>query len=167
MKALKIVGLVLVALVVLCVGIGLFLPRSWSVSRSILIQAPPEQIHPWVDSPAKWKEWFDFTGMGEEMQVTVSGPERGVGATYEWTMPGSRGRLVITESDAKTGIYIDEWIESDEKNARGSIAYTAAEGGATRVTWTDQGTLPPVIGGYVRGMVDAAVAPRSRRDSRT
>lgn len=159
MRVLKLVGIVVGAVVVLFVGIGLFLPRGWKAERSIVIQAPPEKIHPWVDSPAKWKEWFDFSGMGE-FAVSVTGPERGVGATYTWASPASNGRLVIAESDPATGVRIDEAIESETTNAHAAILYSRVEGGGTRVTWSDAGdpdALPPVIGGWFSGMIGGSL----------
>jgi Polyketide cyclase / dehydrase and lipid transport len=158
MKVLKLAAFALLGLLLLVAAVGLFLPRDWSVERSIVIQASPETIHPWVDSPAKWKEWFDFSEMGE-MAVEVSGPASGVGATYVWTSPASNGRMTIVESDPKTGVRFDEAIESDSINAHGSILF-AAEGAATRVTWSDKGdpdALPPVIGGLFRGMLNASI----------
>jgi hypothetical protein len=159
MKVLKIALLVLLVLVVLFVGIGLFLPDQWNVERSILIQAPPEAIHDWVDRPSRWNDWFAWEEMTKDpaYKVTTNGPERGVGASYAWTSDSSNGKLVIKSSDPKTGIYLDESIESDEVNAQGAIVYTPAEGGATRVTWTDTGKLPPVIGGWFRGMLESTL----------
>lgn len=158
MKVLKFVALGLVAVIALTVVVGLCLPRDWSAERSIVIQAPPEKIHVWIESPAKWKEWFDFSGMGE-MEVSVSGPASGVGAMYTWTSPASKGQMTIAESDPKTGIRVDEAIESDTINAHSSILYTVESGG-TRVTWTDKGdpdALPIVIGGLFRGMLNASL----------
>jgi hypothetical protein len=162
MKVLKIAGVAVVVLLVLFAGIGLLLPRDWSVERSILIQAPPERIHAWVESPAKWNEWFAWEEMktDPEYRVWTSGPEKGAGATYEWAgspMKAGTGKLVIAHSDPKAGVHIDEWINGPEQNAKGSILYTSAGGGTTRVTWTDNGTLPPVIGGYFRGTVNDAM----------
>jgi hypothetical protein len=84
-----------------------------------------------------------------------------VGAVYQWSGDSSgRGTLVITHSDADSGIHIDEWIQADEtgpKNATGRITYTEGPNDATRVTWSDQGTMPPIIGGYFRGFVNQAI----------
>lgn len=163
MKIVKIVGILIVVLVVLCLGIGLFLPRDWSVERSILIQAPRSKIHAFVESPARWNDWFTWEEMktDPEYKVWTSGPEKGVGATYQWTGSSSgRGKLVIAHCDENSGIHIDEWIQADEsgpKNATGRIVYTDGPDGSVRVTWSDQGTLPPVIGGYFRSMVDASI----------
>jgi len=163
MKVLKIVLVVALVLAVLVVGIGLALPRDWNVERSILIQAPPSKIHPWVEAPSRWNDWFAWEEMKSDptYKVWTSGPEKGVGATYQWTGDAAgRGRIVITSSDPASGVYLDEWIEADpagEKNASGTIVYTAADGGATRVTWSDQGKLPPVVGGFVRGLVSDAI----------
>lgn len=162
MKILKFAGIAIVVLVVLFVGIGFFLPRDWSVERSILIQAPPESIHPWVETPAKWNDWFAWEEMKSdpEYKVWTSGPASGPGATYEWSgsaMKSGTGKLVVSKSDPKSGIHLDEWINGDEKNATGSILYTPADAGWTRVTWTDNGRLPAVIGGWFLGAVESGL----------
>jgi polyketide cyclase/dehydrase/lipid transport protein len=164
MKFLKTAGIVVAALIVLCLVIGLFLPRQWDVERSILVNAPRSKIHPWVESPARWNDWFALEEMKSDpnYRVSTSGPEKGVGATYEWSGGASgRGRIVIAESDVRSGVQFDEWIEVDAtepKNGTGRIVYSDAPDGSTRVTWSDQGTLPPVIGGYLRGLVNASMA---------
>lgn len=160
MKVLKVALLVLLVLVVLFVGIGAFLPREWKVERSIVVNAPPEAIHEWVDRPSRWNDWFAWEDMTKDpsYNVTTTGPERGAGATYQWKSAMSNGRLVIKSSDPKTGIYLDEAIESDEINAHGAIVYTPGKDGGTVVTWTDSGTLPPVIGGWLRGWVNSSLA---------
>ncbi|HSP80740.1 MAG TPA: SRPBCC family protein, partial [Myxococcaceae bacterium] len=64
-----------------------------------------------------------------------------------------RGKMTITKSDAAAGVWVDEMIEADEVNAHGSVTWTL-EGGGTKVTWVDEGELPPVIGGYFVGMIE-------------
>ena len=160
MKILKIVVIAIVAVVALLMGIGLVLPRDWNVERSILIRAEPAAIHRYVETPSTWREWFAWDDLRDDpsFKVTISGPASGVGAAYEWTgnLSGS-GRIVITYSDPKSGIRFDEAIQRNEVNAKGSILYTSADGGMTRVTWSDSGMLPAVIGGYFRGSVNEAL----------
>jgi hypothetical protein len=58
-----------------------------------------------------------------------------------------RGAMTVTAADL-TGVSIDEAIESDTVNARGRFSFKP-DGQGTLVTWTDEGTLPP-MGGYFR-----------------
>ena len=67
-----------------------------------------------------------------------------------------RGRLVMTREDAGEGIWLDEAIESDELNAKGSITYERIGDTSTRVTWRDEGRLPFVLGGLMASSVGPA-----------
>ena len=159
MKWMKRIGIAVLAAFFLFGLIGFFLPREWNVERTILIRATPEKIHAWVGTPARWNDWFAWEEMKSDpaYKVWTSGPESGVGATYEWSgsaLKAGTGKLVIAKSDPKAGIHIDEWINGDDRNATGSIVYTSADGGMTRVTWTDVGTAPPIIGGWFRGLIE-------------
>jgi hypothetical protein len=152
---LKKLALGLVAALVLLVAVGLALPRRWRVERSVLIAAPSAIIHPFLSELRRWQEWAPWNKeLDPAVRNTFEGPEEGVGAKWSWLGPKmGRGRMVIVAADPAVGLTIDEAIESDEINARTVFTYTPV-GDATRVTWTDEGTLPPVMGAYFRGMVE-------------
>jgi hypothetical protein len=154
-RVLKAVGLGLMALVGLLVVVGLFLPRQWRVERSVAIQAAPEHIYPLVSDLRAWQSWAVWTkDMDPEVKDEYGGPPSGVGAWWSWKGPKmGRGKMTITRADVDAGVWLDEMIEADEVNARGSVTWTL-EGGGTRVRWVDEGTLPPVIGGYFVGMIE-------------
>lgn len=155
MKALKYVGIALIAIVSLFILVGLFLPRQWEVERSILTDAKPSQLYPLVVDLKRWPEWAAWNKeMDPEVKWTYSGPESGTGASWAWEGPQmGKGAMTITKADEETGVWIDEKIESDEVNAHGSITWEP-EGDQYRVTWKDTGTLPPVVGGYFKGMIE-------------
>lgn len=160
MKALKITGAFLGIVILLFVVVGLILPTTWHVERSVVINAPPEAIHPWVNSFRKWEQWAAWNNeMDPSRKVDFDGPEEGVGAAMRWQGDKmGRGRIAIAKSDPKLGVWIDEAIESDQVNAHGSITYAAVEGGGTRVTWVDDGDVGmKPIGGYFVGMLEGAL----------
>ncbi|MFY0527484.1 SRPBCC family protein [Archangium gephyra] len=155
-RALKRLGLGFVGLVVVLTVVGLFLPRQWKVERSIVINASPEHIHPLVDDLKAWQSWAAWTkDMDPEVKNEYGGPASGVGAWWAWEGPKmGLGKMTITKSDVAAGVWIDEMIETREAvNAHGSLTWTQ-EGGGTKVTWVDSGTLPPIMGGYFVGMIN-------------
>jgi hypothetical protein len=88
------------------------------------------------------------------VRFTYEGPESGVGARWSWLGPKmGNGRSEITFADPRRGIRVDEAIESAQVNAHGAILLEDT-GAGTRVTWTDDGTLPPILGGFFRAMVN-------------
>jgi hypothetical protein len=152
---LKKAALAAVAVVVLLVVVGLALPRTWRVERSVVIDAPSHRIHPFLNDLRRWQEWAVWNKeLDPQVRNTWEGPQDGVGSKWAWMGPQmGRGRMEIVASDPATGLTLDEAIESDEVNAKSVFTY-AAVGASTKVTWVDEGTLPPVIGGYFRGMVE-------------
>lgn len=155
-RALKRLGLGLVGLGVVLTVVGLFLPRQWKVERSIVINASPEHIHPLVEDLKAWQSWAAWTqDMDPEVKNEYGGPSSGVGAWWAWQGPRmGLGKMTITKSDVDSGVWVDEMIETrEEVNAHGSLTWTQ-EGGGTKVTWVDSGTLPPIMGGYFVGMIN-------------
>ncbi len=148
--------IVVAALLAVLAIVGVFLPRQWHVVRTIDIAVPAAAIHPFVDDLHKWADWAAWNkAMDPDVKWTYAGPERGVGASWAWDGPKmGRGKMTITKSDAAKGVWVDECIEGDAVNAHGSVEFTEANGN-TKVTWTDSGTLPPVVVGYFVGMINS------------
>ncbi|MEW6434482.1 MAG: SRPBCC family protein [Myxococcota bacterium] len=155
MKLVGRVALGVLALLLLAVAVGSLLPRQWRVERSVVIAAPPERIHPFLDDLRRWPEWAAWNKeMDSKVVWTYGGPDRGVGARWAWNGPVmGKGRMEIVASDPVKGLRIDEAIESETVNAHARFDF-APEGAGTKVTWIDEGTLPPVVGGFFRGMIE-------------
>lgn len=149
---LKTVVLVLGAVMLLIILVGFFLPTRWSVSRSVVIEAAPAEIHPHVENFRQWQAWVNWDAASDpSLKIEYEGPESGVGAVYRWQgQKMGRGELTITESNPEKGVWLDEKIESDTRNARGSITYEVVPEG-TRVTWLDEGETggKPVAGYFI------------------
>jgi hypothetical protein len=155
MKLLGRIALGVLGLLVVLAIVGALLPRQWRVEARITIHAPPDRIHPFLDDLRKWPEWAVWNkDMDPKVVWTYAGPDRGVGSRWAWNGPVmGKGRMEIVESDPAVGLTVDEAIESETVNARAKLRYAVA-GADTTVTWVDEGTLPPVIGGYFRGMIE-------------
>lgn len=142
MKALRRLLLPVAVLAVVLAVIGVFLPPTWEVQRSVLIQAKPEQIFPHVNELKRWQTWSAWTTERyPDMKVTFSGPESGVGAQSAWEGEESgEGKLTLTQSDPAKGIAFDMVMDHGLFKSSGSIAF-APEGQATRVTWRNTGDV--------------------------
>lgn len=148
----------LLALLLLGVAVAFALPRSWKVERSVVIEAPVDRIHPLINDLKRWQDWSVWTrAMDPQLRNIYEGPQDGVGARWEWMGPTmGRGAIEITTSDPELGLTLDERIEGDVVNAHASLTYTR-EGSGTRVTWTDEGQLPP-FGGLFLSTVETTLA---------
>lgn len=117
-------------------GSFLFDPRV-EVSRAIVIEAQPRDIHPWIDDLERWPRWSPFDRI-EPPAVYVLGPLRaGVGASRSWTSDtrGS-GRQTIVRSEPDAGVWMELMLEGVPEPGRVAITFHPVEGG-TEVRWTD------------------------------
>lgn len=145
-------ALVLAAVIALFVVIGLFLPRQWTVEVTTVTKATPAQVMPLVRD---FREWMKWTTAMPDTTYSYSDRQGQVGSWMSWSGRGSRAKLIVTEvSDQR--MKFDEQMEADEVNAHGEIS-AAPDPKGTRITWRDTGTLPPILGGYFRGMMENAL----------
>lgn len=139
MKVLKWIGIVVGGLLLLVVVIGFLLPAEWKVERSIVVNAPPAAIHPYIDDMAKWKEWSPFDREDPAMTMEISTPSAGVGSWRQWKSEKmGDGRIDVVRSDAAKGVWMK--LTMDGWDSFGiDFLYEPAGEGATKVTWVDAG----------------------------
>lgn len=129
-------------LLALYVAGGFLLPKSWSVTQKISIQAPPEKIYEQIANLKNWQNWAPWNKEKDPTQVyTYEGPEQGAGAKWLWTSEKmGKGWLEIDKAELSSGI---DYTLSIDMNGRvsqiqGSIHYVASPHGLD-VIWNDQG----------------------------
>jgi len=139
MKVIKwLVGIVLVLAVVL-VGGGMLISPKFSVTRSALVQAPPEKVYPLVASPKAWKTWSVWTQRDPQMQIDYRGAESGVGAVWEWkSKDQGDGRMSFVAAEPNRRVVYELFFPDFGTTSTGSIAFVP-EASGTRVTWTMDG----------------------------
>lgn len=148
-----------VAFIGLVLCLGLVLPRSWSVEQSIVIEASPNRIYPFLFDLKRWQEWSVWTRtMDPLVRHTYEGPQDGIGARWLWLGPQmGRGQVAIVAADPQRGVELEQAIESDDVNAHASLHFERA-GTGTRLTWVDKGTLPLLVGGLFKSSVEERLA---------
>ncbi|MEZ4382946.1 MAG: SRPBCC family protein [Nannocystaceae bacterium] len=147
MKIIKRILLGLLALVALLLVIGLFLPSTWHVERTVTVAAPPEAIAPLIVEPRQWAQWAAWNNEMDPTMVTeYAGPPSGVGASMRWHGESmGQGTMVITKVEPGRVEY-DMSLEEQGTPAHGQFLLEPA-GGATKVTWIDEGD----VGWFVPG----------------
>ncbi len=141
MKVLKYIALSLGVLLVVLLIVGLCLPQSWSVERSLVIKAEPAQIHPLVGNLESWPKWMPWMADDPKMQISFGGQAGATGSTMHWkSAKMGNGTLTVETSDAAAGLHYSMMMDEFTEPAHGSIGY-APEGLGTRVTWRDSGTI--------------------------
>ena len=124
------------AIVAVLVIVALTKPNTFSVHRSVVINAAPSKIEQHIDDFHQWTAWSPFEKMDTAMQRTYSGADQGIGAVYEWnsnTHAGS-GRMEIIDTAGMKIIIKLDFIEPMEAHNT-ALFYLQPEGDSTKVTW--------------------------------
>src|SRR5262245_26702220 len=84
-------------------------PDHFRIERSIVIQAPPEKIFPYINDYKKWTAWSPYEKKDPAMTRTYSEPSAGKGATYSWegNHDIGSGRMEMLESIPTSKVLID------------------------------------------------------------
>lgn len=84
MKILKIIGIVVLALAAIILIGGMFLPKTYSVSRSIEIKANDSTVYRNIADFNAFGTWNPWAKMEPSAKIKVSGPIAEPGHLYEW-----------------------------------------------------------------------------------
>jgi hypothetical protein len=136
----KKVGIVLGVLLVGLIGFVATRPGEYRVERSQQIAAPADVAFDQVDVLKCWSSWSPWEKMDPGMDKTYSGPDHGVGASYEWSSSkAGKGKMTIVESSPGKEVALDlHFIAPFENDARADFTFApTAEG--TNVTWAMTG----------------------------
>ena len=157
MKALKIIGIVLVVIIGIPLIVSFFLPSMVHVERSTSIDAPVGIVFAQVNNLQNWDNWSAWKEEDPNISVSYEGPEEGVGAVIKWeSATEGNGSLVISESVENQSIKTD--LDFMEKGtAKGTWTFEETESG-TKVTWgmdADLGSNPigKIFGLFMENMV--------------
>jgi effector-binding domain-containing protein len=133
MKALKIIGIILLVLVALFLIVAAFLPAKLHIEESMVINKPASVIFKQVNNFQNWPAWSPWLEMDPEMMSTYEGPKLGVGAKTIWTSKKTGdGSMTILESVPY--LKVISALEIGMPGATNSFEFKE-EQGATKVTW--------------------------------
>jgi hypothetical protein len=145
---LRLVLIALLVLVAALLGYAATKPDTFTVQRSITVQAPPSRVYPLVADFHRWRDWSPYEKLDPAMKRGYSGPGSGVGAAYAWDGAGpvGAGRMEIAETvpDSKISIRLD-FSRPFESHCMAEFMLVPMQGdggSATQVTWTMRGPDP-------------------------
>ena len=142
MKILKFILLGFVALVVVFLIVGFFLPGTYHVERSIVIKGKAADVYPYISNLKTWNDWTAwneqrYTDLKQEFGTITSG----TGASYSWTGKDSgEGTIKIVSADPEKGIAYDLDFAHGKYFSNGEIRLEPT-GDSVKVTWTNEGKL--------------------------
>lgn len=148
--------LTLSLLLVLFLLLGSLLPGSYSVTRTLFIEAQADRIHALLADLRSWPEW---TPWNQQLDPTVrfqfSGAQ-GVGSSYSWQGDQlGKGVLEITSSERGRGVVYLLRFEGTPP-ADGVIQITPMKGGC-EVLWKMSGDTSRPLGPYLVPMMDSFI----------
>jgi len=136
-----------IAIVVLAGGVLAFVatrPDTFRVQRTAVIDAPPEQIFPFIEDFRKHVLWSPYEQFDPSMSRIYSGPDNGKGAVYEWHGKGKagKGRMEIAHTSAPLMAVIRlDFVRPFE--TQNIVEFTLRpEGSSTSVSWAMRGANP-------------------------
>jgi hypothetical protein len=99
MRTIRIITILLATLAVAAVIAALSLGGKWQVQVTQHINAPADEIFPYVNTLKKWPEWTVWNQANHpNMQMTYKGANSGRGAIQIWHEGNDKGVLEITSS---------------------------------------------------------------------
>jgi Polyketide cyclase / dehydrase and lipid transport len=161
MRALKTIGIILLALVVIVLGMAAFGKNDFRIERSAVIQAPPSAVYANVNSLAGMDTWGPWKEMEHNMTSVLSGsPDGQVGAISHWKSDESEGEMELGELVQDKRVitklrFISPWTATNE--ATYDLEPTTD---GTKVTWAMTGQnnyMAKVMGVFMN--MDKMVGP--------
>ncbi len=84
MKILKYIFLGILGIVAILVIVGLVAPNEFNVEKSITIDAPASEIHPYVSNLRLQNEWSIWAEMDPDQKETYEGTDGAAGSKHSW-----------------------------------------------------------------------------------
>ncbi len=161
MKLLKGLFLTALLLVTVFVVVGLLLPKTAHVERSITIAASPEAVYELVDGFGRFNEWSPWASLDPATKYSISGPGRGVGARMEWRSDnpdvGTGSQQIVA---VEPGRSVTSTLDFGMDNPTTAKMVLLPEGAATRATWTLETDFSgSLLGRYFGLALDRMVGP--------
>jgi hypothetical protein len=136
---------ILVAIVALALALVLLLalrhPPTFSLRRSIQVQAGPERIYPLIEDFHRWPAWSPWEHRDPQMRREYSGADRGTGAVYAWegNKAVGQGRMEITGAQPARQVDIQlDFLKPFEAHNR-TVFRLQPQGAGTEVVWEMSG----------------------------
>ena len=138
MKALKIIGIILLVLVLGMAGFIISLSGEGNLERSITINAPAEKVFMVVNDFAYAKDWSPWFQIDPDTKYVYSENTAGLGARYTWESEDENvgtGEQEIIESKQNKLVNTRMVFGEMVGDYTAAFKLTPADGG-TNVTWT-------------------------------
>jgi len=140
MRTLTKIIVVLLIIVAIAAVIGMFMPSTFRIERSMVMKAPTENIFAQVNDLKSWNNWMPWNKMDPNWKVNWGEKTAGEGASYSWESSNSdvgTGSMKI-EKVIPNELVQTTLVFASMPPATGNFKFEkTAEG--TNVTWSMEG----------------------------
>lgn len=133
----------LVALtVVVTLLVPLFMAKSYSIEKSITVNAPPEVCYDKVTDLNQYAAWNPWSQMEPDANKKIEGTPKTAGHSYKWEGKKiGEGKLTIKEVHPHTSAKIELEFFKPWKSVALDAWTFEASGNQTKITWKNGGPL--------------------------
>ena len=146
MKCLKIFLSIIAALVVIIIAGSFFLPKSYSVNRTITILAPDSTIYKNIADYHEFYKWNAWSKMDPKAKIIITDTVAQPGHLYQWNGEKSgTGQMLINKVEVNKMVDMElKFIKPMESIADTRFDIEKA-GNGNKVTWTMSGKSKGII----------------------
>jgi hypothetical protein len=140
MKFSKVFGIIIVSITIIILVGEMFLPKTYSVSRTTTINAPDSLIYENIADFIEFLKWNPWSKIEPTAKIKVSGPVAATDHLYEWEgKEMGQGYMKIKSVELNNMVDIElKFIKPFESLADTRFDITP-DGSANKVTWTMSG----------------------------
>lgn len=139
MKALKIIGLVLVGIIVLLLIAGVFVDGNYAVEREVTINKPKQEVFDYVKYLKNQNQFSVWAKIDPAMKTEFRGEDGTVGFVSAWDSKdpkAGKGEQKITKiADGERIDYEIHFIEPMESTDSAFMTFVALSDSTTTVKW--------------------------------
>ena len=118
-------------------------PDTFTVKRSIVVNAPPDWVFPLINHFQRWRDWSPWERKDPDMKRAFGPHASGKGAVYSWSgnQDVGQGKMEIVEAKSPSLVRLKLEFFKPFK-AQNEVDFVLEQrGGGTEVTWTMRGQL--------------------------
>jgi uncharacterized protein YndB with AHSA1/START domain len=145
MKALKIIGLIIVGIIALVLIVALFVSGKYAVEREVTINKPKQEVFDYVKYLKNQNQFSVWAKIDPAMKTEFRGEDATVGFVSAWDSKdpkAGKGEQKITKiADGERIDYELHFIEPFESTDYAFLGFTAVNDSVTTVKWGFNGTM--------------------------
>jgi uncharacterized membrane protein len=145
MKALKIIGLVLVGIIALVLITGLFINGKYAVEREVTINKPKQEVFDYVKYLKNQNKFSVWAKIDPAMKTEFRGEDASVGFVSAWDSEnpdaGKGEQKIVKIVEGERIDYEIHFIEPIESTDFAFMTFESTSENATKVKWGFHGTM--------------------------